>query len=278
VDGRAAGAQRRVPLLRKRGRRQRLGGAAQGNRRRLGEVRALVPVWVVRTPPPSDPRADPDLDTLLPDGFLERTTGRRFVVKLWAPQVDVLHHRATGAFVTHCRWNSVLERITASVPMVCWPLYAEQEMNKVFIVEYGSLCRWTVNGWRHGRVQAEEVEAKVRLVMESGEGERLRTRVTEHKRSRPWRGKTAAHRAWRSASCWTPRAWCVPVERASAIQRADFCAASLFLPHIRTWGPHDGPAPSSHPHSAENSLSVPSGREEAHDTNHYSSDTYNPLS
>uniref|UniRef100_A0A0D9WIW1 UDP-glycosyltransferases domain-containing protein n=1 Tax=Leersia perrieri TaxID=77586 RepID=A0A0D9WIW1_9ORYZ len=62
-------------------------------------------LWVVRAPIDSDdpekeydPSAEPDLDAVLPDGFLQRTSGRGIVVKLWAPQVDVLRHRATGAF------------------------------------------------------------------------------------------------------------------------------------------------------------------------------------
>ncbi|KAL6620570.1 hypothetical protein ACP70R_035709 [Stipagrostis hirtigluma subsp. patula] len=98
-------------------------------------------LWVLQAPLSgkperySDHQADLDLDMLLPRGFLERTRGRGLVVKVWAPQVDVLHHRATGAFVTHCGWNSVLEAIMAGVPMLCWPMYAEQRMNKVFIVE-----------------------------------------------------------------------------------------------------------------------------------------------
>ncbi|TVU36387.1 hypothetical protein EJB05_18320, partial [Eragrostis curvula] len=139
-------------------------------------------LWVVRAPPPTDdpfdPRADQDLDALLPEGFLERTSGRGFVVKLWVPQVDVLHHLATGAFVTHCGWNSVLEGITAGVPMLCWPLYSEQMMNMVFMVEeFGVGVE--VEGWK-GLVNADEVEAKVKLLMESEEGERLRARVTKH--------------------------------------------------------------------------------------------------
>ncbi|KAF8727344.1 hypothetical protein HU200_018946 [Digitaria exilis] len=156
-------------------------------------------LWVVRAPPhhdepekPFDPIADPDLDALLPTGFLERTSGRGLVVKLWVPQVEVLRHRATGAFVTHCGWNSVLEGITASVPMLCWPLYAEQKMNKVFIVEeYGIGVE--VVGWRQGMmVKAEELEAKVKMVMEGKEGKLLRARVCQH--------KEAAAMAWKDGS------------------------------------------------------------------------------
>nr|XP_034591368.1 anthocyanidin 5,3-O-glucosyltransferase-like [Setaria viridis] len=131
-------------------------------------------LWVVRAPPG---HADPDLDTLLPEGFLERTSGRGLVIKLWAPQVDVLRHKAVDAFVTHCGWNSVLEGIMGGCPMLCWPLYAEQKMNKVFLVdEFGVGVE--VVGWQQGVVEAGEVEAKVTLVLESEEGERLRAKVT----------------------------------------------------------------------------------------------------
>ncbi|KAM3346381.1 hypothetical protein ACQJBY_020753 [Aegilops geniculata] len=142
-------------------------------------------LWVVRAPvrdmeKPFNPSADPDLDALLPDGFMERTSGRGLVVKLWAPQLDVLRHRATGAFVTHCGWNSVLESVTAGVPMLCWPLYAEQKMNRIFMVGDMGIAVEMV-GWQQGLVKAGEVEDKVRLVMESEEGRELRMRVEVHK-------------------------------------------------------------------------------------------------
>jgi len=125
---------------------------------------------VVRAPLGDNPesefgdKADPDLHTLLSEGFLERTRGRGLVVKLWAPQVEVLRHTATGVFVTHCGWNSVLEAIMAGVPMLCWPLYAEQKMNKVLMVEEIGIGV-ELAGWQNGLVRAEELEAKVRLVI-----------------------------------------------------------------------------------------------------------------
>ncbi|CAL4902143.1 unnamed protein product [Urochloa decumbens] len=143
-------------------------------------------LWVVRAPAPDgpekpfDPRANPDLDALLPKGFLERTSGRCLVVKLWVPQVEVLNHKAVGAFVTHCGWNSVLEGISAGVPMLSWPMYAEQRMNKVFMVEEYRVGAEVI-GWQQGMVKAEEIEAKVKLVMEGEEGKRLRARVSQHK-------------------------------------------------------------------------------------------------
>nr|CAB3469575.1 unnamed protein product [Digitaria exilis] len=161
-------------------------------------------LWVVRAPVRDStlaPHADPDLDALLPEGFLERTNGHGLVVKEWAPQVDVLRHKAIGAFVTHCGWNSVQEAIMAGVPMLCWPLYAEQKMSKVFMVEEFGVGVEVVVCRQLGLVKAEEVEAKVTLVLESQEGKRLRARVRAL--------KEAAAMAWNQEGgsfCWTWKA------------------------------------------------------------------------
>jgi UDP:flavonoid glycosyltransferase YjiC (YdhE family) len=102
------------------------------------------------------------------------------LTKSWAPQVDVLSHRATGAFVTHCGWNSVLEAVSAGVPMLCWPLDAEQKMNKVCMTEDMGVAV-ELDGYMTGFVKAEEVEAKVRLVIEGEDGRQLRARVAARK-------------------------------------------------------------------------------------------------
>nr|WFP31748.1 flavonoid 3-O-glycosyltransferase [Carthamus tinctorius] len=70
-----------------------------------------------------------------PEGFLERTTaddGSGKVVP-WAPQVQVLEHIATGVFVTHGGWNSVLESVGAGVPMICRPFFGDQPTNSWMI-------------------------------------------------------------------------------------------------------------------------------------------------
>ena len=139
-------------------------------------------LWVVRSPPSKDSSRrflalpDQDLNSLLPDGFLDRTKERGLVVKSWAPQVAVLNHASVGGFVTHCGWNSVLEAVCAGVPMVAWPLYAEQRFNRVVMVEEMKLA-FPMEESEEGFVTATEVEKRVRELMESKEGNTLRLRI-----------------------------------------------------------------------------------------------------
>uniref|UniRef100_A0ACD5VL79 Uncharacterized protein n=1 Tax=Avena sativa TaxID=4498 RepID=A0ACD5VL79_AVESA len=130
-------------------------------------------LWVVRSPPGCD---ELELDALLPNGFVDRTKDRGLVVMSWAPQREVLEHGAVGGFVTHCGWNSVLEAVMAGVPMLGWPLYAEQRMNRVFLVEEMQLAV-AVEAGENGVVTAEEIEGKVSWLMNSDGGSELRERT-----------------------------------------------------------------------------------------------------
>ncbi|KAK7362596.1 hypothetical protein VNO77_04713 [Canavalia gladiata] len=71
----------------------------------------------------------------LPEGFEKRIENRGLIIRGWAPQVLILEHEAVGAFVTHCGWNSTLEAVTAGVPMVTWPVAAEQFYNEKLVTE-----------------------------------------------------------------------------------------------------------------------------------------------
>ncbi|RCV04688.1 hypothetical protein SETIT_1G021000v2 [Setaria italica] len=78
---------------------------------------------------------DDDPLAWLPEGFLERTSGRGLAVAACPPQSRVLSHPATAVFVSHCGWNSALESVASGVPMVSWPLDAEQRMNAAVLSE-----------------------------------------------------------------------------------------------------------------------------------------------
>lgn len=71
----------------------------------------------------------------IPPEFEARVGGRGILIKGWAPQVLILRHPATGAFLSHCGWNSVLEGIVAGVPILAWPMGADQFSNATLIVD-----------------------------------------------------------------------------------------------------------------------------------------------
>ncbi|KAK7259849.1 hypothetical protein RIF29_25464 [Crotalaria pallida] len=140
-------------------------------------------LWVVKRPTQDvgtkqvhDTSSDFDLSSALPSGFLERTKERGIVVKSWAPQVEVLSYESVGGFVSHCGWNSVLEGVVAGVPMIAWPLYAEQHVNRHVMVEEMKVAVGVEQRERDGFVSGEEVERRVRELMESEKGKEIRER------------------------------------------------------------------------------------------------------
>ncbi|KAI3721151.1 hypothetical protein L2E82_32156 [Cichorium intybus] len=89
-------------------------------------------LWVVR---PNSVAGD---GQNIPAQLLEGTLERGYMVR-WAPQEEVLAHPAVGGFLTHSGWNSTLESIVAAVPMVCWPYYADQQVNSRLVGEVWKL-------------------------------------------------------------------------------------------------------------------------------------------
>ncbi|MED6217400.1 hypothetical protein PIB30_017247 [Stylosanthes scabra] len=140
-------------------------------------------LWVMRSPNNkvanasyfnAQSQADP-LD-FLPKGFVERTKGRGLVVPSWAPQAQVLAHESIGGFLTHCGWNSTLESVVNGVPLIAWPLYAEQKMNAVLVTEDAKVAlRPKIS--ENGLVEREEIANVVKSLMEGEEGKKVRHRM-----------------------------------------------------------------------------------------------------
>ncbi|KAK2641441.1 hypothetical protein Ddye_023204 [Dipteronia dyeriana] len=91
-------------------------------------------LWSLRLSPPNNEVAGNEDGDIFPEGFLERIRGRGMICG-WDPQVEFLAHKAIGGFVSHCGWNSILESLWYGVPIVTWPLYAEQQLNAFRMVK-----------------------------------------------------------------------------------------------------------------------------------------------
>ncbi|KAJ8752661.1 hypothetical protein K2173_005550 [Erythroxylum novogranatense] len=97
----------------------------------------------------------------LPSGFRESIDEKGMLVA-WCNQLELLAHKATGCFVTHCGWNSTLEGLSLGVPMVGMPQWDDQFTNAKHIEEI----------WRVGvRVKQDEngIVTKEEMVMSLNE-------------------------------------------------------------------------------------------------------------
>jgi hypothetical protein len=66
----------------------------------------------------------------------------------------------------------VLEAICEGVPMVAWPLYAEQKLNKVILVEEMKVAL-ELNKSKDGYVSATELGDRVKELMDSNKGKEI---------------------------------------------------------------------------------------------------------
>jgi UDP-glucose:(indol-3-yl)acetate beta-D-glucosyltransferase len=95
----------------------------------------------------------------LPEKFLEETKEKGMVVS-WCPQTKVLVHPAIACFLTHCGWNSMLEAITAGVPMIAYPQWTDQPTNAKLVSDvFGMGIRLKQDS--DGFVESEEVERAI---------------------------------------------------------------------------------------------------------------------
>nr|GMD07170.1 scopoletin glucosyltransferase-like [Ipomoea batatas] len=145
----------------------------------LGEIAAGLEasgqpfIWVVKQ----------NTEEWLPEGFEKSTQDRGLIIRGWAPQVLILDHEAVGGFMTHCGWNSLLEGVTAGVPMVTWPLSSEQFFNEKMatqILKIGvpvGVQAWTRRTDSSAPINRENIEIAVMEVMIGEEAEERRSRA-----------------------------------------------------------------------------------------------------
>ncbi|XP_022756273.1 UDP-glycosyltransferase 92A1 [Durio zibethinus] len=138
-------------------------------------------IWVVRPPLGFDINSEFKANEWLPEGFEERIreSKKGLVVHKWAPQLEILSHKSTSAFLSHCGWNSVLESLSYGVPLLGWAMAAEQFFNVKLLVEEVGVCVEVARG-KACEVNHEDVAAKIELVMSDCEkGKEIRRKASQ---------------------------------------------------------------------------------------------------
>ncbi|GLJ07745.1 hypothetical protein SUGI_0073520 [Cryptomeria japonica] len=110
--------------------------------------------------------------TYLPKGFQERTKNRGLVIWGWVSQLVILSHQSIGACMSHCGWNSMLESVALGVPLITWPMYADQHFNSKLAVKLGigiQVCEH-----RDGIPDKKRVMDAVSFVLSKDEGKQMR--------------------------------------------------------------------------------------------------------
>ena len=137
-------------------------------------------IWVIRPPVGFDIKGEFRAEWL-PEKFEQRMADRNqgLIVHNWAPQLEILSHKSTGAFLSHCGWNSVMESFCVGVPIIAWPLAAEQCYNSKMLVEDMGVAVELTRGLQ-GAVVRKEVKRVIELVMDSkGKAEEMKKKAAE---------------------------------------------------------------------------------------------------
>ncbi|KAK1697956.1 hypothetical protein QYE76_014653 [Lolium multiflorum] len=130
-------------------------------------------LWIVRNDLLA--KGDAAATATLPPEFLEATKGSASS-RAGASRRAVLRHEAVGVFLTHCGWNSTMEGLSAGVPMLCWPFFAEQQTNTRY-----ACVEWGVGMEVGDDVRREVVEARIREVMGGEEGREMKRKAMQWK-------------------------------------------------------------------------------------------------
>ncbi|CAN1140232.1 UDP-glycosyltransferase 90A1 [Linum perenne] len=57
------------------------------------------------------------------------------MVREWVDQREILSHPSVKGFLSHCGLNSMMESVSAGVPILAWPMQAEQPLNARMVSE-----------------------------------------------------------------------------------------------------------------------------------------------
>ncbi|XP_062023583.1 UDP-glucose flavonoid 3-O-glucosyltransferase 7-like [Rosa rugosa] len=137
-------------------------------------------IWVVK-------KQKKEIEEWLPKGFEKRMEGKGLIIRDWAPQVLILEHEAVGAFLYHCGWNSFLEGVSAGLPMITWPVSAENFYTEKLVTQILRVGvaigaeKWVsfvdASLKSEASVKREAIEKAVTRIMEGDDAEEMRNRA-----------------------------------------------------------------------------------------------------
>ncbi|XVE81089.1 hypothetical protein DITRI_Ditri15bG0035300 [Diplodiscus trichospermus] len=135
-------------------------------------------IWVIRPPIGFDLKSEFKAEWL-PEGFEDRMSESKqgLLVKSWAPQLEILSHKSTGAFLSHCGWNSTMESLSQGVKMIGWPMAAEQAYNSKMLVEEMGVAVELTRGVQ-STISGEQVKGVIEMVMDKeGKGRDMKKKA-----------------------------------------------------------------------------------------------------
>ncbi|GLJ36960.1 hypothetical protein SUGI_0747890 [Cryptomeria japonica] len=161
------------------------GGAARVSKAQIDEIAMglleskIAFIWTL---PPQTMCSYDSLTEILPHGYLEQIedNGIGHVVPNWSHHLHytVLSHRSIGGFVSNCDWNSVLQSLCMGVPLLGFPLYADQYTNCKLISDVMNIGLKIEHGGINGAlVERMQIARKVKALINGKEGRKARKKI-----------------------------------------------------------------------------------------------------
>ncbi|KAI3789262.1 hypothetical protein L2E82_02054 [Cichorium intybus] len=129
-------------------------------------------IWVVKQPENQESQQI---------GILEEIKEQGLIVS-WSPQTAVLSHPSVGCFISHCGWNSLIESITAGVPVTACPRWIDQPTNAKLVTDVWGVGV-KINKNLEELFAGEEVARCVEEIMTGSRSEEFRKNAAEFKRA-----------------------------------------------------------------------------------------------